>query len=422
MFDPIEYINEPRWHEMSLGLERIEELLEGLGNPQDRLDFIHVAGTNGKGSTCSLVASVLQRSGFRVGMFTSPYIVRFEERIRVDGQDIPYEDLKETTLRVRSVAERMKSHPTEFELMTAVAFSYFAARSCDIVIAEVGLGGRLDSTNVIDSPLVCAITPISYDHCGLLGSTLGAIAREKAGIIKEGSRVVSAPQETEAQSVLRDVAQKKGALLSFVDPSSIEGDNDSFSYKNLKGLSLSLKGSYQLVNASVALEVVFALREQGWSIDDEALRSGLREARWPGRFEVIEGQPSIVIDGGHNPQGARELAVDLAKTFPGKRIAFIVGVLADKDHAAMLASWAPLASLFVCVDVPNPRTLAASELAAEIEGLRGESSTFAVEVLPDVEDALGFVMDDAASYDVVCFCGSLYGIGAFKEALASRLP
>lgn len=184
MFDPVAYINEPRWRSMSFGLERIEELLAKLGNPQDALRFVHVAGTNGKGSTCSFVSSILKESGYKVGLFTSPYIERFEERIRINGENISLQRLSEVTLKVKDAAEAMASHPTEFELMTAVAFTYFAEEKCDIVVAEVGLGGRLDSTNVIRTVEVCVFAPISYDHCALLGSTLYQIAGEKAGILR----------------------------------------------------------------------------------------------------------------------------------------------------------------------------------------------------------------------------------------------
>ena len=201
MFDPVAYINEPRWRSMSLGLERIEELLAKLGNPQDNLRFVHVAGTNGKGSTCSFISSILKESGYKVGLFTSPYIERFEERIRINGENISLQRLSEVTLRVKDAAEVMASHPTEFELMTAVAFTYFAEEKCDIVVAEVGLGGRLDSTNVIRTVEVCVFAPISYDHCALLGSTLYQIAGEKAGILKSGKRIVV--QRLFATSMLR---------------------------------------------------------------------------------------------------------------------------------------------------------------------------------------------------------------------------
>lgn len=241
MFDPVAYINEPRWRSMSLGLERIEELLAKLGNPQDTLRFVHVAGTNGKGSTCSFVSSILEESGYKVGLFTSPYIERFEERIRINGENISLQRLSEVTLKVKDAAEAMASHPTEFELMTAVAFTYFAEEKCDIVVAEVGLGGRLDSTNVIRTVEVCVFAPISYDHCALLGSTLYQIAGEKAGILKTGIPAVSAPQEQEAQRRLNEEADRCATSIRYVDASSIDGDTSDFSYDGFSHLSVQLQ-------------------------------------------------------------------------------------------------------------------------------------------------------------------------------------
>ena len=225
-FDPIAYINTPRWQASRLGLERIRELLERLGRPQDRLKFVHVAGTNGKGSICAYLASILSAAGYRTGMFTSPYIERFEERIRVDGAMISPDELRDVTLAVREHAEAMAEetgdHPTEFELMTAVALEHFARFGCDIVVLEVGLGGRLDSTNVIDAPEACVIARIGLDHTALLGNTLAAIAGEKAGIIKEGSAVVSWPQEPEAMAVIEHAAAEHGCELRVPDFAQLE--------------------------------------------------------------------------------------------------------------------------------------------------------------------------------------------------------
>ena len=291
MFDPVAYINEPRWRSMSLGLERIEELLAKLGNPQDTLRFVHVAGTNGKGSTCSFVSSILEESGYKVGLFTSPYIERFEERIRINGENISLQRLSEVTLKVKDAAEAMASHTTEFELMTAVAFTYFAEEKCDIVVAEVGLGGRLDSTNVIRTVEVCVFAPISYDHCALLGSTLYQIAGEKAGILKTGIPAVSAPQEQEAQRRLNEEADRCATSIRYVDASSIDGDTSDFSYDGFSHLSVQLQGSFQRTNAAVALEACRVLVQRGWNIDEQVMRSGLSRASWAGRFEFLRRSP-----------------------------------------------------------------------------------------------------------------------------------
>lgn len=439
-FDPIAYINTPRWQASRLGLERIRELLERLGRPQDRLKFVHVAGTNGKGSICAYLASILSAAGHRTGMFTSPYIERFEERIQVDGAMIGLDDLRDVTLTVREHAEAMAretgDHPTEFELMTAVALEHFARSGCDIVVLEVGLGGRLDSTNVIDAPEVCVIARIGLDHTALLGNTLAAIAGEKAGIIKEGSAVVSWPQEPEAMAVIEHAAAEHGCELRVPDFAQLEEgairweDGASpfrpFSYKEWADLRTGILGSYQPQNATVALEVVDVLRGRGWRIPDEAVRAGVAQTRWPGRFEIVEGGSSpdgfaIVVDGGHNPQGARALADSLAEVFPGRKPVFVVGVLEDKDYPRMLEDVLPLGSAFVCVTPDNPRALPAHKLARAIrwtgQDLLGCSACVNPVVARDFEDAIRRARELAGPDGLICAFGSLYSVAALKEAV-----
>lgn len=439
-FDPIAYINTPRWQASRLGLERIRELLERLGRPQDRLKFVHVAGTNGKGSICAYLASILGAAGYRTGMFTSPYIERFEERIRVDGTMISPDDLRDVTLAVREHAEAMAEetgdHPTEFELMTAVALEHFARCGCDIVVLEVGLGGRLDSTNVIDAPEACVIARIGLDHTALLGNTLAAIAGEKAGIIKEGSAVVSWPQEPEAMAVIEHAAAEHGCELRMPDFAQLEEgairweDGVSpfrpFSYKEWADLRTGILGSYQPQNATVALEAVDVLRGRGWRIPDEAVRAGVAQTRWPGRFEIVEGGSSpdgfaIVVDGGHNPQGARALADSLAEVFPGRKPVFVIGVLEDKDYPRMLEDVLPLGSAFVCVTPDNPRALPAHKLARAIrwtgQDLLGCSACVNPVVARDFEDAIRRARELAGSDGLICAFGSLYSVAALKEAV-----
>lgn len=439
-FDPIAYINTPRWQASRLGLERIRELLERLGRPQDRLKFVHVAGTNGKGSICAYLASILGAAGYRTGMFTSPYIERFEERIRVDGTMISPDDLRDVTLAVREHAEAMAEetgdHPTEFELMTAVALEHFARCGCDIVVLEVGLGGRLDSTNVIDAPEACVIARIGLDHTALLGNTLAAIAGEKAGIIKEGSAVVSWPQEPEAMAVIEHAAAEHGCELRVPDFAQLEEgavkweDGASpfhpFSYKEWADLRTGILGSYQPQNATVALEAVDVLRGRGWRIPDEAVRAGVAQTRWPGRFEIVEGGSSpdgfaIVVDGGHNPQGARALADSLAEVFPGRKPVFVIGVLEDKDYPRMLEDVLPLGSAFVCVTPDNPRALPAHKLARAIrwtgQDLLGCSACVNPIVARGFEDALRRARELAGSDGLICAFGSLYSVAALKEAV-----
>ena len=487
-FDAIEYINTPRWLTSRLGLERIRELLDRLGRPQDRLKFVHVAGTNGKGSTCAFTASILAEAGFKTGLFTSPYVETFHERIRVNGRNISDEDLTAATLRVRECAEAMEAeggeHPTEFELMTAVALVHFAHVGCDIVVLEVGLGGRLDSTNVIAAPEVAAIVSIALDHTNLLGNTLAEIAHEKAGIVKKGSAVVSWPQEPSAMEVVEDAARRAGDKLVVPDFSLLsvgkvtrgaalltcgtalehEGHtpcSDSprfaaelraehavpaqklqasssidvhrtpmsqvesavpmrqFSYRG-REYTTRLLGSYQPSNAAMAIEIAGALRERGWEIPDEAIARGIAETRWPARFEVLDqpaGMPTVVIDGGHNPQGAGVLVDSLRDVFPDKRPVFLVGILADKDYRSMLRAVAPLASAFVCVTPPNPRALDAADLAEAIRKTCGELGARAtIEVAGDFDDAVSAARKIAGSEGLICAFGSLYSIADVKAA------
>lgn len=435
-FDPIAYINEPRWLESRLGLDRIRELLDRLGRPQDRLKFVHVAGTNGKGSTCAYLASILQAAGLRTGLFTSPYLITFEERIRVDGANISADGLTEATLLVKEQAEAMADHPTEFELMCAVALVHFARSGCDIVVLEVGLGGRLDSTNVIDAPEVAVIARIGLDHTKLLGTTLAAIAGEKAGIVKPGSAVVSWPQEPEAMAAVEAAAAAAGDALTVPDLALLEaGPVDwgvsgaplrPFSYGRFTDLRTRLLGSYQPANAALAIEAAEALRARGWAVDDDAVRRGITETAWPGRFEIVRavaGEPTVVVDGGHNPQGARALADSLADVFPGRKPVFVVGVLEDKDYPAMLETVLPLGAAFVCVAPDNPRALPADKLARAIrwtgQDLLGCSACTRPYVARNIADALARARELAGPDGLVCAFGSLYSVGAVKAALGA---
>ena len=418
-FDPVAYINDPDWHTSVMGLERIAELLDRLGNPQENMRIVHVAGTNGKGSTCVFTASVLQQAGFKTGMFTSPYVIEFSERIQVNGANIPADELLDVTLAVRDQAEAMAEHPTEFELMTAVAFVHFARQQCDIAVVEVGMGGRLDSTNIIKAPEVCVITPIALDHTEYLGETYAAIAGEKCGIIKQGATVVSAHQEPDAAEVVARTASDHGCELRLIDLDQLHGTPRSFSYKGYEDLSIGLLGSYQPQNAALAIEVIDALRSRGFSISDDHLRQGLAAATWPARFQLVDTNPDFIVDGGHNPQGALALASSLEQAFPDKRPVFLMGVLADKDYPAMLATFVPLARAFVCVEPPNPRKLAAKDLA---QAVRQAADDAGME-LEDVQEASSFADGIARARKLagpeglVCACGSLYSVADIMAAL-----
>lgn len=426
-FDPIAYINEPRWQQVRMGLERTVELLDRMGRPQDKLKFVHVAGTNGKGSTCAYIASVLQEAGYRTGLFTSPYIIQFEERIRVDGANISSEDLLDVTLFVRrhaeAMAEEIGEHPTEFELMTAVAFEHFARSGCDIVVCEVGLGGRLDSTNIIEAPEACVIVRIGLDHTDLLGDTPEAIAHEKAGIVKAGTTVVSYPQDDESvMGVIRSTADEHGCPLLVPDFSQleilpVEGAVRPFTYRGTS-YTTRLLGSYQPFNAALAIEAIQALVGRGWNISEEDIVRGVAETSWPGRFEVVTaGPPAVIVDGGHNPQGAKVLAESLSDVFPDERIVFLMSVLADKDYRSMIRAVAPLGSAWVCVTSPNaPRALSGDDLARAVRD-EVASDEVAVEVAPGFSDAMKRARQLAGPAGVVCAFGSLYSIAEIRKAL-----
>lgn len=456
-FDPVAYINDPAWHSSCYGLERIESLLDRMGRPQDKLKFVHVAGTNGKGSTSAYISSILTQAGYKTGLFTSPYIIAFEERIRVNGRMILANDLREVTLFVREHAEAIAretgEHPTEFELMTAVALEHFARSGCDIAVLEVGLGGTLDSTNVIAAPEVCVITRIGLDHTALLGDTYEQIASQKAGIIKHGASVVSYPQDDEgATRAIAAAAQAADCTVTMPDFAQLKvGEVNgqamrSFDYCG-KAYQTSLLGSYQPCNAAMAIECALRLRERGWKISDDDIERGIARARWQGRFEIVEtgesgfgdsgdiaeqdgeiksewgcrkAGPAILVDGGHNPQGAQVLADSLRDLFPNKKILFVMSVLADKDYQSMIENVIDIADGFICVTPPNPRALQAAELADVVKRValsKGIELKRDVRAVGSFEDAFAAVRSSCTDGDIVCAFGSLYSIADIKAAI-----
>lgn len=425
-FDPKAYLQQGAWRDVKLGLHRTRELLERLGRPQDGLRIVHVAGTNGKGSTSAFIAGILQAAGYKTGLFTSPYILRFNERVQVNRRDISDEDLYEDACRVRDIAEAMDERPTAFELITAVALAHFARVGCDAAVLEVGLGGRLDSTNVVD-PVACAITPISLDHTHVLGGTIDKIAHEKAGIIKPGVPVVCALQTDEAMAVIRNRAREVAAPLIVPRFGRVhahaEGLRQAFSYDGITDVRLRLAGVYQPSNAVVAIEVARLLRTRGFDISDAAIKQGLEATRWPGRFEVVGEAPVVIVDGGHNPQGARALASSLCEYFPQGGVTFAMSVLRDKDYRSMLASVLPLAKRFYCCEqADNERALAAGDLAQAVREVADSLGITALEVhvCASVGDAARSAREAAAcdgDAGVACCFGSLYAVHDIYEAL-----
>ena len=411
--EAIAYIENYTWSTTRLGLGRTRELLYKLGDPQKRLKFVHVAGSNGKGSTCAMLDSILRAAGFRTGLYTSPYIQDFCERMRVCGENIPGETLAALTERVKDIADAMADHPSQFELVTAIAMQYFLEAGCEIVVLEVGMGGALDSTNAIDAPEVAVITNLALEHTEYLGHTLAEIAATKGGIIKRGCSVVAYPNAPEVTDVIERICREQDAPLTWADFDAIRPVADSldgqvFDYVNQSGLQIPLLGAHQLKNAAMALTVVDALRARGWKIEEEAVREGLSATKWPARFEVLHRAPLFLLDGGHNPQCAEALSACVEKYLPGEKPVFLMGVLADKDFDQMLETVLRLGRRFICLTPDNPRALCAEALCAAIREKGGEA-----EAAKDIPDGIRLALQSGAP--VVAF-GSLYLAGAIRTA------
>ena len=364
--EAIAYIEHYTWSTTRLGLDRTRELLEKLGNPQKGLKFVHVTGSNGKGSTCAMTDCILRNAGYKVGLYTSPYIQVFNERIQVNGRNIEGEKLAALTERVRAIAEGMEDHPSQFELVTAIAMQYFRDENCDIVILEVGMGGALDATNVIDAPEIAVITNIGLEHTEYLGDTLEKIADTKSGIIKSGCNCVCYDSAAEVTMVVREHCITKGVPLTCIDFSKMELLSETLNGQDIKyegrPYRLNLLGEHQLHNCCVVMEIISNLRQRGWTIPEEALQRGLSEVQWPARLEVLEKEPLFLLDGGHNPQCAEALAASLKNILGDKKAVFLMGVLADKDYKQVLDFIKPYASEFICLTPFSERALSAEKL------------------------------------------------------------
>ena len=416
--EAIEYIHGVSNFFCKPGLERIRELCLGLGDPQKKLKFVHVTGTNGKGSVCSMLSSVLCEAGYRVGLFTSPYVLEFNERMRVNGENISNDKLAALTEKARAVAEKMADRPTEFELITAIAFEYFYKEKCDLVILEVGMGGRYDATNIIDSSLLSVITGVSIDHTAFLGDTVEKIAYEKAGIIKPNSCALYGGETRAAESIIADEASKKQSILCKTDYSrlkilSSDLSGTTFDYRSRSGLEVSLLGSYQPKNAAIVLDTLDNLSGIGLHVSEDAIRRGLKKARWPARFEIIGKDPLVIFDGAHNPQGI-SAAVDSIKAYFGdKRVVIMSGVLRDKDYGAIADSLSEVAAEVYTITPDSPRALSAEEYADTIRK-RGVTAT----PCQSVAEALALGKNKASELNTALFClGSLYTYGDVINAL-----
>ena len=415
--EAIEYIHSVCWKGSIPGLGRTQELLAKMGNPEKRLKFVHIAGTNGKGSTAAMTASILRKAGYRTGLYTSPFIYRFHERMQVDGVEISDEDLAAVTEYVKPLAQSMTESPTEFELVCCIAFEYFRRQNCDIVVLEVGMGGAFDATNVIEAPEVAVITNIGLDHTEVLGDTVEKIAETKSGIFKDGGRAVVYRSTPSVEEVYERICAQRNVTLKKADfeglnlrSHSLEGQ--IFDCGNRKELFLPLLGDHQLHNAAVVLSVADSLIEGGWKISEDNIRDGLRDTRWPGRFDIMQQNPLFIIDGGHNPQCIEALVKNIRDYLTGKDLIVLTGVLADKDYADMYKPVMAYAREFVCITPPSPRKLEAAELA---EHLRRNGAV--ATACDSVEEGVRTAIEKAGKDGVVLSFGSLYSIGAIRDAL-----
>lgn len=452
--EAIALLHGANWKHTKIGLERMRDFMHALGDPQEKLRYVHIAGTNGKGSACVMTQSILTAAGFRTGLYISPHLDQFNERISIDGETISDADLRRLAARVRAAAETLGEEPTDFEMITAMAFCYFEEQHCDLVVLEVGMGGRLDATNVISHPEVCAIMHIGLDHTEFLGDTVEQVAAEKAGILKPGADCVLYHQLPGVMDVVQkrfaDVNPDAAARLVTTDPTAFTArartiDGQVFDYRARRHLRIQLLGNYQMENAMAVLDIIDCLIRRGWGITENAIRAGLAQATWPGRFEVLSREPLLIVDGAHNPNGVEALVDTIRAYFPDQKINFVMGVMKDKDYHTMLRLIAPYAARFI-TELPDAhRALRPEQLKSEIRAYfdgpveTADSVTAAVqramEIASDSRDTCctgdGTVRSETAIADdrideihmdrrpiTICF-GSLYQVAEIRNYFIS---
>ncbi|MBQ6552470.1 MAG: bifunctional folylpolyglutamate synthase/dihydrofolate synthase [Clostridia bacterium] len=408
--EALEYLHSYGRLSPTVDLHRIKTLLEGLGNPQNHLKFLHIAGTNGKGSTAAFCASALQEAGYKTGLFISPYVVRFTERIQINGKYIPEELFAAVMEKVKEVAEADPDNYVEFELLTAAAMEWFFRNGCDIVVLEAGIGGRLDATNAVMTTVVSVITSVSFDHTELLGDTLEKIALEKAQIIKSGGSVVVYPEQAEEVfAAIRETAEKKRAEVIIPDLMRLRRREHFFTYKN-NDYVITLRGAHQTLNAVTAIEALDELACSGfYKLTREKIALGLMKATMPARFETVSVKPPVVLDGAHNPSGMESLAALLKSEFGGVRVTAVVAMMKDKNAAESLKHLAGVVNKAVAVKVDNPRCMEAEDLRELLAGLGVEASA-----APSVAEAVEAARGDPETGAVIV-CGSLYLVSEARK-------
>ncbi|MCM1467131.1 MAG: bifunctional folylpolyglutamate synthase/dihydrofolate synthase [Alistipes sp.] len=411
-----------------LGLDTIRELLRRLGNPQNRLRFVHIAGTNGKGSTLAYISTILTEAGYRTGRFLSPVIDTYCEKIQIDGEYISTQAVAAITEVVKTACDDMAregfSQPTLFEIETAMAFLYFLNENVDVVVLETGMGGRDDSTNVIETTICSVITSVSLDHVGVIGNNLREIAECKAGIIKEGAPVVLYGQSAEVEDIVRAKCEEKGSPLVITKKSDLVRKKNNlsgqvFDYGELKGMKTRLLGEHQLYNAAVAVETIKVLNEKGFVVSKEQIRAGIEETVWSGRFEVLCARPLMIMDGAHNPDGARAFAGAVREYLDGFTLIFIMGVLKDKDYPEMIRLTNDLADAIITIDPDNPRALSDTELKDAIEQVKTRNIPVvaAGRIEAGVEMASQIAMQLHHEKTAIVAFGSLSFLGDLKKYL-----
>lgn len=421
------YLDEVSKYGSVLGLDTIRELLDELGNPQNDLRFIHIAGTNGKGSVLAYTSAILSEAGYKTGRYVSPTVVSYLERIQVDGNMISEDAFARLTEIVQKAIARMeaagKGSPTVFEVETAIAFLYYKECNCDIVVLECGLGGNLDATNIITKTVCAAFTSISLDHMGILGNTLEEIAAAKSGIIKPGCVVVSTEQASEVKDILAARAKEQGCPITFADKEYLtikkeDATGQVLSYKNIEEIYCPLPGKYQQDNVITALEVIKALETLGYPVSERAIRNGIKKVVWPGRFTCLSRKPLFFIDGAHNADAAKRLRETMEEYFPQKRFIYIMGVFRDKEYEKLAKIMGPLAKSVHTIGLPDAdRTLPAGRLAEIMKEYC--SSDTAIRPEETIESAVDNAIAEASQEDVILAFGSLSYLGRVMEATSA---